>query len=78
MTKNRKNTTVSAKPNRWLVAVMGTILMVVLGTVYSWSFFQKPIVEAYGWSNSGVAWVFSTNILFLGLSAAWSGINLPK
>jgi len=66
------------KPNRWLVAVMGTILMVVLGTVYSWSFFQKPIVEAYGWSNSGVAWVFSTNILFLGLSAAWSGINLPK
>lgn len=68
----------NSKPNRWLVAVMGTVLMVVLGTVYSWSFFQKPIVETYGWSNSGVAWVFSTNILFLGLSAAWSGINLPK
>ncbi|PKO99654.1 MAG: MFS transporter [Bacteroidetes bacterium HGW-Bacteroidetes-8] len=64
--------------SRWLVAVMGTILMIVLGTVYSWSFFQKPIVETYGWTNSGVAWVFSTNILFLGLSAAWSGINLPK
>ena len=78
MTKNTNNTVVSAKPNRWLVAVMGTVLMVVLGTVYSWSFFQKPIVEAYGLSNSGVAWVFSTNILFLGLSAAWSGINLPK
>ncbi len=57
---------------------MGTILMIVLGTVYSWSYFQKPIVEAYGWSNSGVAWVFSTNILFLGLAAAWSGINIPK
>lgn len=66
------------KQNRWLVVVMGTILMIVLGTVYSWSFFQKPIVDAYGWSNSGVAWVFSTNILFLGLSAAWSGMNLPK
>ncbi len=57
---------------------MGTILMMVLGTVYSWSYFQKPIVEAYEWSNSGVAWVFSTNILFLGLAAAWSGINIPK
>jgi len=57
---------------------MGTILMIVLGTVYSWSFFQKPIVEAYGWSNSGVAWVFSTSILFLGLAAAWSGINLSR
>ncbi len=64
--------------NRWLVAIMGTIYMVVLGTVYSWSFFQKPIVDTYGWTNSGVAWVFSTNILFLGLSAAWSGINLPR
>ncbi len=63
---------------RWLVAIMGTIFMVVLGTVYSWSFFQKPIVDTYGWTNSGVAWVFSTNILFLGLSAAWSGINLPR
>lgn len=66
------------KHNRWLVAIMGTIYMVVLGTVYSWSFFQKPIVDTYGWTNSGVAWVFSTNILFLGLSAAWSGINLPR
>jgi OFA family oxalate/formate antiporter-like MFS transporter len=78
MTEIKSNAVIFSKPNRWLVAVMGTILMVVLGTVYSWSFFQKPIVEAYGWSNSGVAWVFSTNILFLGLSAAWSGINLPK
>jgi MFS transporter, OFA family, oxalate/formate antiporter len=41
-------------------------------------FFQKPIVETYGWSNSAVAWAFSTNILFLGLAAAWGGINMPK
>ncbi len=64
--------------NRWLVAIMGTLLMIVLGTVYAWSFFQKPIVETYGWSNSGVAWAFSTSILCLGLAAAWGGINLPK
>ncbi len=67
-----------ARHNRWLVAIMGTILMIVLGTVYAWSFFQKPIVETYGWSNSGVAWVFSTNILFLGLAAAWGGVKLSK
>lgn len=57
---------------------MGTLLMIVLGTVYAWSFFQKPIVETYGWSNSGVAWAFSVNILCLGLAAAWGGINMPK
>lgn len=66
------------KHNRWLVAIMGTLLMIVLGTVYAWSFFQKPIVETFGWSNSAVAWAFSTNILFLGLAAAWGGINMPK
>lgn len=64
--------------NRWLIAIMGTLLMVILGSIYAWSFFQKPIVEQFGWSNSQVAWVFSTSITFLGLAAAWGGINLPK
>ncbi len=64
--------------NRWLVAVMGTILQVCLGTVYAWSFFQKPIMSAYGWNNSQVMWIFSLAICFLGLAAAWGGINLAK
>jgi OFA family oxalate/formate antiporter-like MFS transporter len=65
-------------PNRWLIAVMGTFLMLMLGTVYAWSFFQKPIVTAMGWSNAQAAWAFSLAILFLGFSAAWGGINLPR
>ena len=28
-------------PNRWLIAIMGTALMLCLGTVYAWSFFQN-------------------------------------
>lgn len=66
------------KQNRWLIAIMSTILMIVLGTVYSWSFFQKLIVEEYGWSNSAVAWAFSCSIGFIGFAAGWGGINLPK
>lgn len=68
----------SRETNRWMVAIMGTLLMIVLGSVYAWSFFQKPIVETFGWSNSGVAWVFSTNILFLGLAASWGGGKIAK
>ena len=64
--------------NRWIVAVMSTLLMAVLGSVYAWSFFQRPIVAQYGWSNSGVAWVFSMSIMTLGLAAAWGGVYLPK
>ena len=65
-------------PNRWLVAIMGTLLQVCLGTVYAWSFFQKPIMAANNWTNSQAAWAFSLAIFFLGVSAAWGGMNLPK
>lgn len=64
--------------NRWLVAIMGTMLQLALGTVYAWSFFQQPVMAANSWSNSEAAWAFSLAIFFLGLAAAWGGINLPK
>lgn len=57
---------------------MGTLLQVCLGTVYAWSFFQKPIMSDFGWNTSQVMWIFSLAICFLGLAAAWGGINLPK
>ncbi len=66
------------KQNRWLIAIMCTLLMIVLGTIYAWSFFQNEIVLTFGWSTKMVAWVFSANILFLGFAAAWGGINLQK
>ncbi|PKL45949.1 MAG: MFS transporter [Candidatus Riflebacteria bacterium HGW-Riflebacteria-2] len=64
--------------NRWLIAIMGTLLQMCLGTVYAWSYFQKPLVEGFGWSNAAVAGAFSTAICFLGLAAAWGGMNLAK
>src|SRR5690554_6732381 len=64
--------------SRWFIAIMGTLLQVVLGTVYAWSFFQRPISVEYGWSNVQTMWIFSLAILFLGLSAAVGGIILLK
>jgi OFA family oxalate/formate antiporter-like MFS transporter len=66
------------RENRWLIASMGTVLQTCLGGVYAWSFFQKPIMAAYSWNNTQVAWIFSIAICFLGLAAAWGGINLQK
>ncbi len=57
---------------------MGTLLQVVLGTVYAWSLFQKPIMAEYGWTNVQTMWIFSIAILFLGFSAALGGWILPK
>jgi MFS transporter, OFA family, oxalate/formate antiporter len=68
--------------SRWLIAAMGTVLMLCLGTVYAWSFFQSLLVkdfkDVFGWSNMQVAWIFSLAILFLGLTAAVGGVQLPR
>lgn len=63
---------------RWRIAAAGTVLQLCLGTVYAWSYFQRPLAERYGWSNAQVAWAFSLAICFLGLAAAWGGMNLPR
>lgn len=63
---------------KWIIAIIGVLVHLCLGTVYAWSFFQAPLVESTGWSNSQTAWAFSFSILMLGLAAAWGGINLPK
>ncbi|MBP2626170.1 MAG: yhjX 1 [Firmicutes bacterium] len=69
---------VQSVQNRWMIAIMGTMLQVALGTVYAWSFFQQPVMATGQWTNSQAAWAFSLAIFFLGVAAAWGGINLPK
>ena len=64
--------------NRWLIAIAATLTHLLLGTVYAWSFFQSPISENYGWSQSETAWTFSVAILMLGITAAWCGSNIEK
>ncbi len=66
---------------RLRVALAGIALQVCLGTVYAWSFFQKPILAQYapaGWTETGVTWVFSLAICFLGLTAAAGGYLLSS
>jgi MFS transporter, OFA family, oxalate/formate antiporter len=64
---------------RWLIAIMGTVLQVGLGTVYAWSFFQKPVKTHWGLvTDSPIAWIFCLAIFFLGVSAAVGGVLLPK
>ena len=64
--------------NRWVIAIAGTGLQLCLGTVYAWSYFQKPLMAGYGWSNKEAALTFSLAICFLGIAAAVGGINLAR
>lgn len=59
--------------NRWAIAVAGTVAMICLGTVYSWSLFTQPLIAAFGWSNTTTTWAFALSIFFLGIGAILGG-----
>jgi MFS family permease len=61
------------RTNRWAIAVAGTVAMICLGTVYSWSLFTQPLIAAFGWSNTTTTWTFAIAIFFLGVGAIVGG-----
>jgi OFA family oxalate/formate antiporter-like MFS transporter len=67
-----------AIPDRRLILVCGILLLASLGSVYAWSFFTKPLCDAYGWSKMEVSAVFSLAVAGLGLSAAYTGPLVSK
>jgi MFS family permease len=61
------------RTNRWAIAGAGTISMICLGTVYSWSLFTQPLIAAFRWSNTTTTWTFALAIFFLGVGAIIGG-----
>ena len=62
-----------APANRWGIAIAGVIVMICLGTVYSWSIFTRPLIAAFGWSNQETTIAFELAIFFLGVGAVIGG-----
>ncbi len=62
--------------NRWFIAIAAILTHLFLGTVYAWGFFQKPVSEAYGWTQGETAWAFSISNLMMGVTSAWCGAKL--
>ncbi|HZO94527.1 MAG TPA: OFA family MFS transporter [Candidatus Baltobacteraceae bacterium] len=59
--------------NRWTVAAAGTVMMMCLGTVYSWSVYARPLMAAFHWSVMTTMWAFSIAIFSLGIGAVVGG-----
>jgi len=59
--------------NRWLIAFAGVIVMISLGTVYSWSIFTRPLIASFHWTNTVTTWAFAFAIFFLGIGAVIGG-----
>ncbi|WP_242223432.1 OFA family MFS transporter [Bacillus cereus group sp. BfR-BA-01380] len=45
--------------NPWLVVLGTVIVQMGLGTIYTWSLFNQPLVSKYGWNLNAVAITFS-------------------
>lgn len=70
---------VPSKPvDRRLILAAGVILLASLGSVYAWSFFTKPLIEAYQWSTMQVSAVFSLAVAGLGFAALYTGPLVSK
>jgi MFS family permease len=72
--------------NRWRVPPSALAIHLAVGQAYAFSVFNLPLTRQLGvtapgpgdWSLTTVAWIFSTAILFLGLSAAVFGKWLER
>ncbi|KAB3525739.1 L-lactate MFS transporter [Alkaliphilus serpentinus] len=67
MTNNKK------EMNRWLVVLGAVLLQVCIGAIYSWSLFNKPLMNKFGWENSQVVFTFSIAIFVFAFSTIFSG-----
>lgn len=64
--------------NRWLIALSAVGVHASLGSVYAWSVFKKPFVQAFGWSEVQAGLPFGLAIFLLGMSAAVMGHVVEK
>lgn len=53
----------------------GCLLMLLLGSIFSWSVFKKPLQAAFGWNDSQLSWPFMICMIFFSFGniiAAWA------
>ena len=48
-----------ALPDRWVVAMGGAAVMLVIGTLYSWAIFAQPLIVGFGWDLTTTTWAYA-------------------
>jgi MFS family permease len=67
------NSAPASSDNRWGIALAGVVVMLCLGTVYSWSLFTNSFVAGFNWSTQDATLAFELAIFFLGIGAVFGG-----
>lgn len=63
---------------RWLFVILGIIIFICLGTIYSWSIFRKPLEQLFniGATESGLPYMVF--LVFYAAAMPFAGIILDK
>lgn len=48
-----------ALSERWVIAIAGSAVMLLIGTVYSWAMFTQPLAAAFGWDLTTTTWTYA-------------------
>jgi MFS transporter, OFA family, oxalate/formate antiporter len=46
-------------PNRWTIAAAAAVVMLTIGTIYSWAIFTQPLLVAYQWNLTVTTWAYA-------------------
>ncbi|TWI71115.1 OFA family oxalate/formate antiporter-like MFS transporter [Desulfobotulus alkaliphilus] len=60
-------------PNRWLVVAGSLLMQLSLGAIYTWSLFNRPLVEAHGWTPGDTVFTFSITLAFFSVAVIFAG-----
>lgn len=67
-----------AKQGRWLLIPMGMIVLLCLGSVYSWSIFRKPLETQLNISATESLLPYTIGLLFYSIFMPIAGFLIPK
>jgi len=59
--------------NRWWVVFGAVLLQVCLGAIYSWSLFNQPLMDKFGWTSAEVFTTYSIAIFAFAFSTMFAG-----
>jgi MFS family permease len=60
-------------PNRWIIAIAGAMVMLTIGTLYSWAIFTQPLLVAFHWGVTASTSAFAIANLCLACVGALIG-----
>ncbi|QZY53877.1 L-lactate MFS transporter [Crassaminicella profunda] len=59
--------------NRWFVVLGAVLLQMCIGAIYTWSLFNQPLMDQFGWEKNQVVLTYSIAVFIFAFSTIFSG-----